>query len=263
MGQRGTWGNPGGPTRAGTPCGGAAQAWAAPGMVWGPPGPPLIPLSSHSALSLPKKHITICSNPSSCCSCSRIFDLLAQPIFAAEIWGICSPVCDSSEYPSRILFTDGDEREVPLPQPSLFSIRRRPWSRSKEELDEQLGLLGFHMQHDPERQEDEAPSDDYAVHYTGASSSSIRTKVLLRHIMEAPLLGPLGIDLHLGQKPKLGGRYTDISLIYISYFVGTLYIHVSLSFFLLLLFLFYFLTFQNTKRPKIFLLFLFVCFFSF
>jgi len=72
----------------------------------------------------------------------------------------------------RILFTDGDEREVPLPQPSLFSIRRRPWSRSKEELDEQLGLLGFHMQHDPERQEDEAPSDDYAVHYTGASSSS-------------------------------------------------------------------------------------------
>ena len=32
------------------------------------------------------------------------FDLLAQPIFAAEIWGICSPVCDSSDDPSRILF---------------------------------------------------------------------------------------------------------------------------------------------------------------
>jgi hypothetical protein len=34
------------------------------------------------------------------------------------------------------------------------------------------------------------------------------------------------IDLHLGQKPKLGGRYTDDSLIYILYFVGPLYIHV-------------------------------------
>jgi hypothetical protein len=43
----------------------------------------------------------------------------------------------------RMLFTNGDEREVPLPQPSLFSICRRPWSRSKE-LDEQLRLLGFH-----------------------------------------------------------------------------------------------------------------------
>jgi hypothetical protein len=58
----------------------------------------------------------------------------------------------------------------------------------------------------------------------------IGTKVLLRHILETPLHGRVGIDLHLGQKPKLGGRYVDDSLIYISYFVGTLYIHVSLSF---------------------------------
>jgi hypothetical protein len=35
----------------------------------------------------------------------------------------------------RILFTDGDEREVPLPQPSLFSVCMRTWSCSKEELD--------------------------------------------------------------------------------------------------------------------------------
>ena len=34
----------------------------------------------------------------------RIFDLFAQPIFMSEIWHICSPVCDSSDYPSRILF---------------------------------------------------------------------------------------------------------------------------------------------------------------
>ena len=54
--------------------------------------------------------------------------------------------------------------------------------------------------------------------------------VLLRRTTEAPRPGPLGIDLHLGQKPKLGGRYTDVSLIDISYSVGALYIHISLSF---------------------------------
>jgi hypothetical protein len=70
-----------------------------------------------------------------------------------------------------------------------------------------------------------------------------------------------GIDLHLGQKPKLGGMYADDSLIYISYFVGTLYIHDSLSclFFVVLVLA---STFQNTKGPKIFPLFLFVFFFS-
>jgi hypothetical protein len=89
----------------------------------------------------------------------------------------------------------------------------------------------------------------------------IRTKVLLRHTLEAPLHGRVGIDFHLGQKPKLVGRYADDSLIYISYFVGTLYIHVLFSFFSLL-FLFLFLLSKNTKRPKIFPLFLFVCLFS-
>jgi hypothetical protein len=61
----------------------------------------------------------------------------------------------------------------------------------------------------------------------------------------------VGIDLHLGQKPKLGGRYADDSLIYISYFVGTLYIHVSLSFFSLL-FLFLFLLSKTQKDQKYF-----------
>jgi hypothetical protein len=72
----------------------------------------------------------------------------------------------------------------------------------------------------------------------GRPRARIRMKVLLRHILEMPPHGQVGIDLHLGQKPKLGGRYADDSLIYISYFVGTLYIHVSFSFFSLLLFLF-------------------------
>jgi hypothetical protein len=57
-----------------------------------------------------------------------------------------------------------------------------------------------------------------------------RTRGLPRRTMEAPLPGHHGIDLHLGQKPKLGGRYIDISLIYISYLVDTLYIHVAVFF---------------------------------
>jgi hypothetical protein len=63
--------------------------------------------------------------------------------------------------------------------------------------------------------------------------------VLLHRTTEVPprgRVGRVGIDLHLGQKPKLGGRYADDLLIYILYFVGPLYIHVSLS--LLPLFLF-------------------------
>ena len=64
----------------------------------------------------------------------------------------------------------------------------------------------------------------------GRPRAHIKMKVLLRHIMEAPLLGLPGSDLHLGQKPKLGGRYTDVSLIVISYSVRTLYIHISHSF---------------------------------
>jgi hypothetical protein len=55
-------------------------------------------------------------------------------------------------------------------------------------------------------------------------------------------------DLHLGQKRKVGGRYADNSLIYISYFVGPLYIHVSLSF----LFLFLFLLSKTQKDQKYF-----------
>jgi hypothetical protein len=75
--------------------------------------------------------------------------------------------------------------------------------------------------------------------------------VLLRHILETPLHGQVGIDLHLGQKPKLGGRYADDSLIYIAYFVGTLYTHVSLSSFSLL-FLFLFLLSKTQKDQKYF-----------
>jgi hypothetical protein len=66
--------------------------------------------------------------------------------------------------------------------------------------------------------------------------------------LEVPPHGRVGIDLHLGQKPKLGGRYADDLLIYISYFVGPLYIHVSLS----LLFSFLFLLSKTQKDQKYF-----------
>jgi hypothetical protein len=56
------------------------------------------------------------------------------------------------------------------------------------------------------------------------------------------------VDLHLGQKPKLGERYADDSLIYISYFVGPLYIHVLFS----LLFSFLFLLSKTQKDQKYF-----------
>jgi hypothetical protein len=85
----------------------------------------------------------------------------------------------------------------------------------------------------------------------GHPRAHTRMKVLLRHTLEAPLhgrVGRAGIDLHLGQKPKLGGRYANISLIYKSYFVGPLYIHVSLS----LLFSFLFLLSKTQKDQNYF-----------
>jgi hypothetical protein len=65
----------------------------------------------------------------------------------------------------------------------------------------------------------------------------------------------IGIDLHLGEKPKLGGRYADNSLIYTSYSIGTLYIHVSFSF-LFFVVLVLFLLSKTQKDQKYF------CYFS-
>jgi hypothetical protein len=65
----------------------------------------------------------------------------------------------------KMLFTNGEEREVPLPQPSLFSVCKGPWSCSKEELDKQLRLLGFHIQQGAEDQvEEEAPALHHVPH---------------------------------------------------------------------------------------------------
>jgi hypothetical protein len=75
--------------------------------------------------------------------------------------------------------------------------------------------------------------------------------IMLMMIHQAGVIISVGIDLHLGQKPKLGGRYTDISLIYTSYSVGTLYIHVSFSFFFFVV-LFLFLLSKTQKDQKYF-----------
>jgi hypothetical protein len=83
----------------------------------------------------------------------------------------------------------------------------------------------------------------------GRPRAHIRTMVLLCHILGTPLHGRARIDLHLSQKPKLGGRYANGSLIYISYFVGPLYIHVLLS--LLFSFLFLLSKMQKTKNISV------------
>jgi hypothetical protein len=68
----------------------------------------------------------------------------------------------------RMLFIDGEEREVPFPQPNLFSIHVRPWSRMKEELDSQLRLLGFNIQHGAvvqEEEEEPCNNSEIVIHF--------------------------------------------------------------------------------------------------
>ncbi|KAK1600943.1 hypothetical protein QYE76_017782 [Lolium multiflorum] len=49
----------------------------------------------------------------------------------------------------RMLFADGNEKEIPLPQPGLFNIDRQSWSLTKEEVEEHMKIQDFHQQHDP------------------------------------------------------------------------------------------------------------------
>ncbi|KAK1663234.1 hypothetical protein QYE76_051393 [Lolium multiflorum] len=104
----------------------------------------------------------------------------------------------------RMLFADGDEREVLFPQTDLFSIGRKPWSRSKEEVDDQLKIQGFHQQHDSE---DAEPSYDYTVTYCCFFKHIPRTGS--SYYGDTTSWG--GNELHLGQKPKLGGGSSEVS----------------------------------------------------
>ncbi|KAK1605970.1 hypothetical protein QYE76_029643 [Lolium multiflorum] len=53
----------------------------------------------------------------------------------------------------RMLFADGNEKEIPLPQPGLFNIDRQSWSLTKEEVEEHMKIQEFHQQHDSENAE--------------------------------------------------------------------------------------------------------------
>jgi hypothetical protein len=81
-----------------------ARARAGHGMLWSP-------LALHLFLHLPLDSLTQ-KNTAPLLKfvfllfLLAIFDLLAQPIFAAKIWSFCSPTCDSSDCPSRILFSE-------------------------------------------------------------------------------------------------------------------------------------------------------------
>ncbi|KAK1681254.1 hypothetical protein QYE76_042102 [Lolium multiflorum] len=69
----------------------------------------------------------------------------------------------------RMLFADGNEKEIPLPQPGLFNIDRQSWSLTKEAVEEHMKIQEFHQQHDSENAE---PSYDYTVTYLDVSSST-------------------------------------------------------------------------------------------
>ncbi|KAK1660907.1 hypothetical protein QYE76_049066 [Lolium multiflorum] len=68
-----------------------------------------------------------------------------------------------------MLFADGNEKEIPLPQPGLFNIDRQSWSLTKEEVEEHMKIQEFHQQHDSENAE---PSYDCTVTYPDVSSST-------------------------------------------------------------------------------------------
>ncbi|KAK1684794.1 hypothetical protein QYE76_045642 [Lolium multiflorum] len=60
----------------------------------------------------------------------------------------------------KMLFADGNEKEIPLPQQGLFNIDRQSWSLTKEVVEEHMKIQEFHQQHDSENAE---PSYDYTV----------------------------------------------------------------------------------------------------
>ncbi|KAK1617815.1 hypothetical protein QYE76_023332 [Lolium multiflorum] len=107
----------------------------------------------------------------------------------------------------RMLFADGNEKEIPLPQLGLFNIDRQSWSLTKEEVEEHMKIQEFHQQHDSEK----SPPTTAPSHTPMFPPAHTWNRVVLRRTMETPLHGDRGNELHLGQKPKLGGRYTGIT----------------------------------------------------
>jgi hypothetical protein len=139
------------------------------------------------------------------------------------------------------------DRSVCLPAPLLFTLdHRNGWSLTEDELN------AYIEEHPPPvHDEERAPRSRVSPPTLRIShmSNLIMTMRHRLHLHESqgtiiPMMinqpgaaTRAGIDFHLGQKPKLGGRHTDDSLIYISYSVGPMYIHVLLSLLPLFLFL--------------------------
>ena len=90
--------------QAGTPPSGTTFPGWRHALVWATPSPPLT-LSPTTFFSLPSKLQFIALNRVLVVLALDFFDLLAQPIFLAEIWSNCSLVCDSSPCPSRFVFS--------------------------------------------------------------------------------------------------------------------------------------------------------------
>jgi hypothetical protein len=103
MGEERHLGHPRGTHHATTPHGGTVQAKPRRGMVWGPLA---LHLFFHLPLhSLSRKNTISLLKPVFLLFLLTMFDLLAQPIFAAEIWSIYSLVCDSFDCLIIILFS--------------------------------------------------------------------------------------------------------------------------------------------------------------
>jgi hypothetical protein len=102
LGQRGTW-----DTSWDPPCHHTTW-WRGLGLAapWHGEGPLALHLPLHTPVhSLSQNIFTPKLKPVFLLFFLTIFDLLAQPIFATEIWSICSLVCESFDCLSRILFS--------------------------------------------------------------------------------------------------------------------------------------------------------------
>jgi hypothetical protein len=143
--------------------------------------------------------------------------------------------------------------------PLLFNLDvRNGWSLMEDELDAYMEEHPQHMYDDGEGPKIILSSPP--IVWSSHTNNLIMIMDLLLHLHESLItimlltthqpgaITSVGIDLHLGQKPKLGGRYIDNSLIYTSYSVRTLYIHILLSFFFFVVLVLFLLS--KTKKDK-------------
>ncbi|KAK1695601.1 hypothetical protein QYE76_012298 [Lolium multiflorum] len=129
------------------------------------------------------------------------------------------------------------ERLVGLPAPVLFNLdSRKDWSVTEGELNAYIEGDGHHARDGTEEAEEHLDSSSDAAssshqhfgHEEPSPFSSTRGPYYDYAMYDPPAWNPTlaGVDLHLGQKPKLGGRYTGITHSLHSIVAGCLYILV-------------------------------------